>query len=133
MEQEQPQLIVEEDAEIRYTRDNEGYIYGKGAADLQLAIKKALIELHESTRNDPKVIAETIHTVLKTFSDAQGQNSSIETFMRESGEEGHKTYTVSWESGPHDWSIQCSFVVMNVTGRLCEPYYGFDLQLYDVE
>lgn len=39
----------------------------------------------------------------------------------------------SWEAGPYQWAHAASFVVMDLTGRLCEPHYSFDLCLYEVE
>lgn len=116
--------------EIEFVRANEGYIYGDGAADLLQKIKDTLDELDNVA---PNIAAQAIHRVLWDASKAAGQKPHIETFYREYGEEGKKTYHVSWESGPCDWAIQASFVVMNSINRLCEPYYGFDLQLYDAE
>lgn len=40
---------------------------------------------------------------------------------------------VSWEAGPYQWAIGASFIVMDMTGRLCEPHYSFDLCLYEAE
>ena len=117
--------------EINFVRDNEGNIYGEGAADLIQGIKDALDELPKPVA--PDVAAQAIHRVLYNASKAIGQNPDIETFYRVTGDEGERTYHVSWESGPYDWSIQASFVVMDCINRLCEPYYGFDLMLYDVE
>lgn len=126
-----PQRELAIDPNIAFTRENESYIYGTGAADLQQAIKDALDELEKPV--EPLLAAQTIHRVLYNTSKAAGQNPDIETFMRVSGDEGSRMYHVSWESGPYDWAIQASFVVMDCINRLCEPYYGFDLQLYDVE
>lgn len=123
-----------DDGEIRHVERNEGYIYGEGAANLLRKIKKALLDLNEPAYSEnPELCAKTIHGVLREASAATGQNPDIETYYRVTGEEGKRTYYVSWESGPDDWAINGSMVVMNAIGRLCEPYYGFDLQLYDVE
>lgn len=128
MTEGQPELDI--DPEIQFVRANEGYLYGKGAADLLVKIKH---ELDSLPNVGPQQAALAIHRVLFKASKAMGQSPHIETFYREEGEEGKKTYHVSWESGPYDWAIQGSFVVMNSINRLCEPYYGFDLMLYDVE
>lgn len=121
---------------IEFVRKNEGRIYGDGAADLLAEIDKALVaHFNGKVGHDasPREAVDVIHGVLKKACEAAGMDPNSETYVAEEGSEGRKTYTVSWESGPYEWAIQGSFVVMNVISRLCEPYYGFDLQLYDVE
>lgn len=121
------------DANIEFVRKNEGYIYGDGSADLLTKIKTALVAVEGPYPKDPRKCAQAIHAVLKKAALEEDMTPDIETFMRVEGDEGRRTYTVSWESGPYQWAIQASFIVMDATGRLCEPYFSFDLCLYDVE
>ena len=121
------------DDNISFTRANEGYFYGAGAANLQQAIKDALELVPGPFPKNAETCAKTIHKVLKQASGNEDQTPDIETYYSRTGQPGRREYRVSWESGPYDWAIQASFVVMDATGRLCEPYYGFDLCLYDVE
>lgn len=122
------------DTTLEWTRQQEGYIYGTGTADLIEKIKAALLAIPKvEGTTPPKEAAEAIYKVLREASEAEGQKPDIETCMNITGTEGRRMYRPSWESGPHDWAIQASFVVMDATGRLCEPHYGFDLCLYDVE
>lgn len=44
-----------------------------------------------------------------------------------------KCWGVSWEAGPYSWALGASFVIMDLTGRLVEPHYAFDLCFYEVE
>lgn len=118
-------------------RKVEGKIYGEGTADLLKRIDDALRlnfpDASWSNPADPMKVTTVIHTVLAAASEATEQNPKCETFIRAEGAEGRRTYTASWESGPYEWAIPASFIVMEATGRLCEPYYSFDLQLYDIE
>ena len=84
-------------------------------------------------RADSECVAKAIHEVLREQSKACGQSPDTETFYKVSGPEGQRTYHVSWESGPHQWAQLAWEVVYDLTGRLAEPYYSFDLQLYDIE
>lgn len=48
------------------------------------------------------------------------------------GERGN-CWGVSWEAGPYEWAISASFLIMDLTGRLVEPHYSFDLCFYEAE
>lgn len=112
----------------------EGYIYGEGTGLLIERIKIALRAVPGSFPKDAKLCAQAIHKVLCNFAhNVFDHNPDYEVFMRTEGEEGRRTYMVSYEAGPYEWAIPASFAVMDCTGRLCEPYYSFDLCLYDVE
>ena len=109
-------------------------IYGTGGAELGNDIEAAILAIPQPDRSEnPKVIAEAIYAVLKKHCEAADQRPEIETFFRTVGKEGRCVYTVSWEAGPHDWAQLAWPIVMDLTGRLCEPTYGFDLDLYDIE
>lgn len=44
-----------------------------------------------------------------------------------------KSWGVSWEAGPYNWAYGAAFLMMDLTGRLCEPHYSFDLCFYEAE
>jgi len=84
-------------------------------------------------------VASAIYGVVREVCAITGQNPDIETFMRtpeQSMASGHPhgdCYVISWEAGPYQWVHRAWPVVMDVTGRLCEPYYSFDLCIYEAE
>lgn len=78
---------------------------------------------------DPQQIADALHRVVRDAATAAGMNPDIEVFLRK--EDGG--WRISWEAGPYQWAYNASFAVMDAVGRLCEPYYSFDLCLYEAE
>lgn len=84
-------------------------------------------------------VAKAIYSTIRECCEMYGQKPDIETFMRtpaESLASGHPhgdCYVISWEAGPHDWVHTAWPVIMDTTGRLCEPYYSFDLCIYETE
>jgi hypothetical protein len=40
---------------------------------------------------------------------------------------------VAWEAGPYDWAVTASMAITHATGKLVEPWYGFDLSFYPGE
>lgn len=84
----------------------------------------------------PGEVADALLAALQEAAVMCGQSKS-EAFMRKPGEPRHfdntKCWVVAWEGGPFDWAIPASFHVMALTGRLIEPYYGFDLCIYPDE
>lgn len=119
------------DTTIEFVRQNEGRIYGDGSAALIQAIKDKLLAIPGPRPLDPRATRDVIHEVLVEHSRAAGQNPDIEVFKRE--DHLGADFYVGWESGPYQWAIQASFVVMDASGRLAEPYYSFDLCLYNAE
>jgi hypothetical protein len=130
-----------------WTRENitkhrlkgEEAVYGEGTGLLIHNIKEQISkQCAPFERGDDPLNAESvtkaIHTALRDACPYFGHNPDCETFMRsqDMGQRGQQHH-VSWEAGPYDWAIPASFAVMTASGRLCEPYYGFDLQLYDWE
>lgn len=132
---------------LEWTRENiaerrlsgESAIYGEGTGLLIHNIKAAIAEqCAPYERGDDPLDAErvtkAIHTALRHACPYFGHDPDYETFMRSEKKRGdQQQHHVSWEAGPYDWAIPASFAVMDASGRLCEPYYGFDLQLYDWE
>lgn len=93
------------------------------------------------TRDGSKPSAETVthalYAALRECARAEGQKPQIEVFMRKPGEARHFSdatcWVVAWEAGPYEWAIGAAETVSAVTGRLAEPYYSFDLCLYENE
>lgn len=87
----------------------------------------------------PKEVAEAIYAVVRECCEMYGQQPDIETFMRtpeQSLASGHphgNCYVISWEAGPYGWVHAAWPVIMDTTGRLCEPYHSFDLCIYENE
>jgi hypothetical protein len=81
--------------------------------------------------------AETCHTVLREVAKAAGMSPDIEVMIRRPGQERHyddtRCWCVAWEAGPHDWAVLASMTITGTTGKLVEPYYGFDLMFYPDE
>lgn len=44
-----------------------------------------------------------------------------------------ESWGASWEAGPYQWAHAASFQIIDLTGRLCEPHYSFDLCFYEAE
>ena len=87
----------------------------KAAKDCQSRMVKALTEQCKAHGQDP---AWEVHAFMPH--DGRSQTAS-------------GAYCASWEAGPFDWGPAFSWLVMNLTGRLAEPYYGFDLCFYESE
>lgn len=84
-------------------------------------------------------MAKTAYAVLREMSAEQGQNPDIETFIK-TPKESHDfmggqggIWIVCWESGPYEWAISASMKIGEATGKLCEPYWSFDLAFYPSE
>ncbi|HEY1878445.1 MAG TPA: hypothetical protein VGG68_00785 [Caulobacteraceae bacterium] len=76
-------------------------------------------------------MAQAVYAVLVDLAVAEGQDHVIEVSIRKPGERRHfageTSWCVIWEAGPHDWAIPISMAITHRTGKLAEPYYGFDL------
>jgi hypothetical protein len=77
------------------------------------------------------------HAVLREAAKAAGMSPDIEVMLRKPGQPRHyddtKCWCVAWEAGPHDWAVVASMAITGTTGKLVEPYYGFDLMFYPGE
>lgn len=79
--------------------------------------------------------AKAVYEALKPLVVEYGQDPKWELSMRGPGE-GHYAgacWLVCWEAGPYEWGIPASFAACNASGKLCEPYYSFDLCFYEKE
>ncbi len=87
-------------------------------------------------KREAKEVAEAIYSVVREVCETTGQKPDIETFLKTPDDDWKphgKCYVISWEAGPYQWVHYAWPVVMDITGRLCEPYYSFDLCIYEVE
>jgi hypothetical protein len=77
-----------------------------------------------------------LYDCLRKLAKEFGMDPIYEVFAWRPGQDrvqGSTCWGVSWEAGPFEWAIAASFVIMDLTGRLCEPHYSFDLCFYEVE
>ena len=74
-------------------------------------------------------------TALTAACKAAGQDPAweVHSWTPASDAQQGRCWGVSWEAGPYQWAIAASFLIMDLTGRLVEPYYSFDLCFYEVE
>ena len=84
-----------------------------------------------------ETMAKAAHGVLRDAARLHGQDPDSEVAIRAPGEARHfdntRCWTVVWEAGPYDWAIPASMGITVGAGKLCEPYYGFDLCFYPSE
>jgi hypothetical protein len=90
--------------------------------------------------NNAEANAKAAYEYLKTECAKTGQNPDYEVGISPPGSGYYPSrggdehvWWVTWEAGPHDWGIGGSFAAIAGTGKLCEPYYGFDLAFYTTE
>lgn len=78
--------------------------------------------------SSPQLIAENLYAELRRLARDFGMNPDIETFIRKKPND----YRVSWEAGPYQWAIGASSVLpLPANGKPIEPYYSFDLCIYE--
>jgi hypothetical protein len=103
----------------------------------EVLLESLRTRLRALTDKSATAVSEAIYQTVRSCAEACGQKPDLETFYKKPGTPRHfpddTCHVVAWEAGPYEWAIPASFVVMNETGRLCEPYYSFDLCLYDNE
>lgn len=86
-----------------------------------------------------ETMAKAAHAVVREMSAEEGQNPDIETFIKTPAESHQylggtpNVWIVCWESGPYQWAIGTSMAIGAGCGKLCEPYYSFDLTFYPAE
>lgn len=84
-----------------------------------------------------ETMAKATYKAIYDLSKEWGQNPDREVFIKAPGEKRHfdntDCWVVAWESGPYDWAINASMVIGDVTGKLVEPFYSFDLCFYPSE
>ena len=84
-----------------------------------------------------ETLAKAAYATLCKLSREMGQDPDHEVWIRKPGEPRHfpseNSWCVVWESGPYTWAVPASLVITRATGKLCEPYYSFDLCFYPGE
>lgn len=100
-------------------------------------IRKAL-EGYDRTLTGRKAASEItnrLYDALREACKASGQDPvyEVHAWHPHSSSFRGPCWGVSWEAGPYQWAIVASYIVMDMTGRLCEPHYSFDLCLYEAE
>lgn len=94
-------------------------------------------ELGKCSKFTAETMAKAVNAAVRKEAKRHGQNAEIETFIRKPGEPRHYSdttcWSVAWEAGPYDWAIAACDIIGTVTGKLCEPYYGFDICFYPSE
>lgn len=80
-------------------------------------------------------ITNRLFEALRKACKADGQEPiyEVHTWHPHSNSQRGANWGTSWEAGPYQWAHGAAFIVMDMTGRLCEPHYSFDLCLYEVE
>jgi hypothetical protein len=100
-------------------------------------IRKALAGYDRTLtgRHAASDITNRLYEALREACKEAGQDPVYEVFAwyQHRDPHGAKAWGVSWEAGPFQWAHSASWIVMEMTGRLCEPHYSFDLCLYEVE
>jgi hypothetical protein len=106
------------------------------AAEDSAALARALCAVVRPDMN-AKQAARACVDVLRAVAAAAGQLPSLEVSIKPPGEPRHyndtRCWCVAWEAGPPDWAVVASMALVSATGKLVEPYYGFDLMLYPSE
>lgn len=103
--------------------------------DLELERLMAALRKRLHKGMSGKAVAKAVYGVLREQATLCGHNPDIETFFKGPADHHYagKCWLANWEAGPYQWGISASFLIMDLTGRLCEPYYSFDVCLYDNE
>lgn len=101
------------------------------------AIREALADYDRSLTGGEAAseITNRLYDALRRVCKVEGQDPVYEVYAWHPHSSSFRgpCWGVSWEAGPFQWAIGASFIVMDMTGRLCEPHYSFDLCLYEVE
>lgn len=95
----------------------------------------------ELAKLDGKFTAETmakaVHRAVVQCAEFEGQRAAVETTIRKPGETRHfadtTCWVVAWEAGPYEWAISASMLIGEITGKVVEPFYSFDLCFYPSE
>lgn len=105
---------------------------------LHARIREAFADYDKSLtgRAAASAITNRMYDLLRVIAKESGMDPLYEVHAwrpGHGGDRGANCWGVSWEAGPYTWAIGASFVIMDVTGRLAEPHYSFDLCFYEVE
>lgn len=82
-----------------------------------------------------EAVARALYAVVRRASEDAGQNPDIETAIwspdQTPGRYG-RCWVVNWEAGPYEWATHASgYFTYLVNGSPIEPYYSFDLCIYE--
>jgi hypothetical protein len=95
------------------------------------------VTLSKLPKKTAQTMANAAYAVLVKHCRLYDQDPAWEVAIKKPGQPRHipddKCWVVVWESGPHDWAIPASMAIVHATGKLCEPYYSFDLCFYPSE
>lgn len=86
-----------------------------------------------------ETMAKAAYAVVCSKCREYGQDPAYECFIKTPAESGNYlggtpgVWIVCWESGPYQWAIGASMAITMGCGKLCEPYYSFDLTFYPAE
>lgn len=114
---------------VDFVRQHEDIHYGRGAARILELMDKHFESGKLRDKIDAAECAKRAYAALIEYHGSE----TTEIFLNSPEDKdwrNPKGYVVSYESGPYDWAIQTSMCMIDLTGRLCEPYHGFDLCFY---
>lgn len=84
-----------------------------------------------------KGMAEATRDILRTIATEWGYNPDSILFREPNDPRCHfnngNSYVVAWEGGPYEWGYHASMAIGEKAGKLCEPYYSFDVCFYPAE
>lgn len=82
-------------------------------------------------------VARALYAVLREYAEADGQNPDIEVSIWSPAEIAQRNaphgyaWVVNWEAGPYEWAVPVSMGIDLVNGDPVEPYWSFDLCIYE--
>lgn len=106
-------------------------------AEYQFLYDSIRAELGKVNKFTAETMAHAVHRAVEKEAVRHGQNPKVETFIRKPGEPRHfgdaTCWCVAWEAGPYEWAVGACDVISDVTKKLVEPYYSFDICFYPGE
>lgn len=88
-------------------------------------------------KHTAETMAKAVNRACIKMAKAEGQKSNLEVVIKRPGQPRHfgdtTCWCVAWEAGPYEWAISASMLIGNITGKVVEPYYSFDLCFYPTE
>jgi len=107
------------------------------ADDVAEIVRKHFVGYDRSLRGKLAAIncTDRLYAALRECAELSGMKPNIEVhrWSPDDGQMQGCCWGASWEAGPYQWAIPISFLIMDLTGRLTEPYWSFDLCFYAAE